>query len=342
MTSPDDSKTTTQFSDARFKYSQGIGIALGGGLARGFAHIGVLKTLNKHGIYPSIVAGTSIGALVGGAYLTGNMDNLEDWALSLNRFKIFSYLDFRVRSAGLIGGNKLESIMMQHFGDIKIEDLPHPFIAISADLLTGHEVWMRKGNLIEAMKASFALPGVFPPVKRNNRNLVDGALVNPVPVSVCQALGARLTLAVDLHADLIGKAAKPGQNYQTVAGFDVFNEDHVPLTEQKKLFSGSFAKRLFRREEDAPSLFGVMVSALGILQDRITRSRLAGDPPDIHIKPSIGHIGMLEFERAKELIELGEEAAERALPDIQAAMQVLLTPEHRPDQDISDIPDQVL
>lgn len=341
MTSPDNSKTHIQgFNELSKQSPKGIGLALGGGMARGFCHIGVLKTLNKHGIYPSIVAGTSIGALVGGSYLTGKLDELEDWALSLNRFRVFSYLDFRIRSAGLIGGNKLEKILDEHFDGIDIESLPQPFIAIAADLITGHEIWLRKGALKEAMKASFALPGVFPPVKRNHRNLVDGALVNPVPVSVCQAMGARLTIAVDLHADIIGKAAKPGMQYQTVAGFDVYNDQDVPKEAQKRFFGSGFAKRLFRREEDNPSLFGVMVSALNIIQDRITRSRLAGDPPDIHIKPHIGHIGMLEFERAEELIRLGEEAAERAMPKIKTAMQVLLDPDQRPLQDISDVPPQ--
>ena len=317
----------------------GIGLALGGGLARGFAHIGVLKTLNKNGIYPGIVAGTSIGALVGGAYLTGKLDELEEWALSLNRFKIFSLLDLKVRSPGLIGGDRLEKIMESHLSDIKIEDLPHPFIAIASDLITGHEVWLRDGSLSQAIQASYALPGVFPPVERNHRHLVDGALVNPVPVSVCQAFGSRLTIAIDLHGDLIGKTVKPGQKYQTVAGFDMFDDKDVPKEEQKMFKASGFARRLFRRDKEKPSLFGVMVSSLGIIQDRLTRSRLAGDPPDVHIKPSIGHIGLLEFERAEELIQLGVEAAEKALPEIQIAMQVLLPPEVK-DEELADIPIQ--
>lgn len=301
----------------------GVGLALGGGMARGFAHIGVLKTLIKHGIYPSIVTGTSIGSVVGAAYLSRQLDELEDWARSLNRSRILSYLDIRVRSAGLIGGKKLIKTLEEHFGDSEIESLPHPFITIATDLITGHEVWIRKGPLIEAMMASFALPGVFPPVERNGRLLIDGALVNPCPVAPCQALGARMTIAVDLNADLIGKAAKPGQKFQTVAGFDVFNEKDVAKEDQAK-FKGSFAKRLFRREDTNPSLFGVMISSLGIVQDRLTRSRLAGEPPDIHIKPHIGHIGLLEFEKAEELIREGEAAAERAMPEIKAAMDVFL------------------
>jgi NTE family protein len=298
-----------------------IGLALGSGLARGFAHIGVLKALTRHGIKPNIVAGTSIGALVGGCYLADKMRELEDWALALNRRRVFGYLDFRVRSAGLIGGNRLTSVLQEYFKDTMIEQLPHPFVAIASDIATGHEVWLRKGNLIDAMRASFALPGVFPPVEVNNRLLVDGALINPVPVAPCLALGARMTIAVDLNADLIGKATKPGQRYQTVAGFDVFSSDVDP--EDQKIFSGGMAQRIFRREQNNPSLFGVMVSALNIMQDRLTRSRLAGDPPDVHIKPQISHIGLLEFERAREMIDEGEAAVERAMPDIRAAMRVM-------------------
>jgi NTE family protein len=307
------------------KYTPGIALALGGGMARGFSHIGVLNVLERHGIKPSIVAGSSIGAVVGAAYLAGKLNEFEEWALSLNRFKILSYLDFRVRSAGIIGGKRLETLLNANFKNMMVEDLPCPFVTIAADLVTGHEVWIRKGSLIEAMMASFALPGVFPPVERNHRLLVDGALVNPVPVSACQAMGARMTIGVDLHADIIGKAAKPGQSYPTVAGFDMFNDAHVPPEEQKKISSG-LTRRLFRREENAPSLFGVMVSALNIMQDRLTRSRMAGDPPDIHIKPQIGHIGLLEFEKASELIAEGEAAALRAMPDIKAAIEVFLPP----------------
>lgn len=305
---------------------KGVGLALGSGLAKGFAHIGVLKVLQKHGITPSIVTGSSIGAVVGGSYLAGKMEELEDWALSLTRLNIFSYLDFRVRSAGLIGGNRLIKLMEEHFGGIMIEDLPYPYVALAADLKTGHEVWLRKGPLTDAMRSSFALPGVFPPAEYKHRFLVDGALVNPVPISPCRALGAHMTIAVDLNADLIGKASDPDKKYQKVAGFDVFDENDVPAEEQSIFKRSGLTRKLFRREVNNPSLFGVMVSALNIMQDRLTRSRLAGDPPDVHIKPEIGHIGLLEFEKAEELIALGEEAALKALPEIRAAMEVLLSP----------------
>ncbi len=307
------------------KVTKGVGLALGSGLAKGFAHIGVLRILEEQKIHPSIIAGTSIGALAGGCYLTDKLDEFEEWATTLSRYKVFSYMDFRVRSPSLIGGGSISKLLEEHFGDLRIEQLPQPFVGIAADLKTGHEIWLRKGKLTDAMRASFALPGVFPPVELNHRLLVDGALVNPVPVSPCQALGSRMTIAVDLNADLIGKASE-GNKYQRVAGFDVFEDSDVSPEEQKKFSASGLAKRLFRRQHDEPSMFGVMVSSLNIIQDRVTRSRLAGDPPDVHIKPKIGHIGLMEFEKAAELIEAGKEATIDALPEIRAAMHMLLPP----------------
>lgn len=307
-----------------------IGLALGAGVARGFAHIGVIKALRRHGIKPDVVAGTSIGAVVGGCYLAKRLDELEEWALSMNRRSLFSYLDLTIRSPGLITGKKFTKALEDHLQGIQIQDLPHPFVAIATDMISGHEVWLRRGSLVDAMKASFSLPGIFPPVSLFGHQLIDGALVNPTPVSACRALGARVTIAVDLNADLIGKSRKPGQNYQTVMGFDIFNDRDVPPEDQKMFSKFNLTKRLFKRDENSPSMFGVMFSSFNIVLDRITRSRLAGDPPDIHIKPQIGHYGLLEVDKAKELIEEGEAAVERILPDIKAAIYTLLAEEDRP------------
>lgn len=300
-----------------------IGVALGGGVARGFSHIGALKALVRHGIEPTIVAGTSFGALVGGCYLAGKLDILETWGRSLTSLKTLTYLDFKVKGSGIIGGKRLRRLMEDQLGDINIEDLPHPFTAVATDLVTGHEVWLRKGNLVDAMVASFSLPGLFPPVEKNNRFLIDGALVNPVPVSVCQAFGARMTIAVDLNADLIGKATQKGERVPRVMGYDLLDEEGMSESNKRKIKSSPIKSSIFKREDKSqPSLFGIMISSLGIIQDRITRSRLAGDPPDIHIKPHVGHIGLMEFQRAEELIAEGEAAVERALPDILAAQSV--------------------
>ncbi|MFQ6017439.1 MAG: patatin-like phospholipase family protein [Kiloniellaceae bacterium] len=299
-----------------------IGLALGSGIARGWAHLGVLRALERYGVKPDVVAGTSIGAVVGGTYLAGHAETLEAWARGLNKVRMLSYLDFRVRSGGMIGGRHLVDGLERHMGDIRIEDLPTPFIAIATDLVTGHEVWLRKGRLVEAMRSSFSLPGIFEPVKVNGRRLVDGALVNPVPVSACQATGVQMTIAVNLNADIIGKERAADSAVPSVAGFDLLNEIDKGKGSNHSSKLGSLTRRMFRREASAPSMFGILISSLSIVQDRITRSRLAGEPPDVHIAPRLGHVGLFEFDRADEIIAEGEAAVERALPDLRAALAV--------------------
>jgi NTE family protein len=302
-----------------------IGLALGAGVARGWAHIGVIRTLKKMGIEPDIITGTSVGALVGGCYLAGHLDTLEEWTRNLSRMKIVSYLDLRVRSGGLISGGRLMAEMKKHMGDKRIEDLPMPFAAIATDLVTGHEVWLRTGPLVESLRASFSLPGVFPPICIDQRWLVDGALVDPVPVSACRALGAEMVIAVNLNADILGKARKPGANIATAAGFDliqVLDEEYAQQTPPPASRLNALTRRVFAREYDGPSLFGVMVSSLGIITDRIGRTRLAGDPPDVQIAPRLGHVGLLEFDRAVEAVEEGAAATERAVPDLADALRV--------------------
>lgn len=299
-----------------------IGLALGAGVGRGWAHIGVIKALLERGIVPDVVSGTSIGALVGGAYLGDRLDVLEDWARSLTRMRMLGYLDFKMRKSGLIGGGRLLALMRQHLGGIDIEDLPQPFIAIACDMVNGHEVWLRHGSLVDAVRASFSLPGIFPPVAFQGRWLVDGALVNPVPVNALARMGAQMTIGVNLNHDLLGRILPPGENVPRAAGFDILTmeEDIEAVREAKR---NSLTKILFQRKPQSPSLFGTMVAAFNIAQDRLSRSRLAGEPPDVHITPRIGHIGPLEFDRADELIAEGRAAVERALPDLQAALTVL-------------------
>ncbi|WP_207478571.1 patatin-like phospholipase family protein [Arenibaculum pallidiluteum] len=300
-----------------------IGLALGAGVARGWAHIGVIRELGRMGIRPDVVAGTSVGALVGGVHLAGRLDALESWALGLTRRKIVGYLDLRLRrSGGLIGGSRLTAEMRAHLGDMAIHELPAPFAAIATDLVTGHEVWLRDGTLVDAMRASFSLPGIFPPVLRDGRWIVDGALVNPVPVSACRALGAELVIGINLNADILGKARKPGSAVPTAAGFDLLSLlDDSPGAAPPGMLD-SLSRRVFSRDYDGPSLFGVMVSSLGIVLDRITRSRLAGDPPDVLIAPRIGHLGLLEFDRAAEAIAEGEAAVRRSATEISDALCV--------------------
>lgn len=298
-----------------------LGLALGAGVARGWAHIGILKSLKRAGIEPDIVAGTSIGSVVAGCHLTGKLDDLEKWARSLTTWRVISYLDFRVASGGIIGGGKLKQELRSNLADTRIEDLPKPLRLMATDLTTGHEVWLREGDLVDAMAASYALPGIFPPVALQDRWLVDGALVNPIPVSVCRALGAQVIIACNLGADMIGRT-QIGNSVPRAAGFDLLEELDKGATPGSGSRMDWLTKRIFGRPAGSPSMFGTMVSALAIVQDRIARSRLAGEPPDVHVTPRVGHIGMLEFQRASELIELGEAAMEAAMPELRDALAI--------------------
>ncbi len=300
-----------------------IGLALSSGMARGWAHIGAIRALTKLGFKFDVITGCSVGALAGGCYLAGQIDALEDWARSLNKRKIVSYLDMRLRSGGLIGGDRLVKEMHKHVGSAMIESFPVPYAAMTTDLVTGHEIWLDSGSLVEAMRASFSLPGIFPPVKIDNRWLADGALVCPLPVAACRALGADMVIAINLNADMIGKSRHNNATYSKAAGFDMLELLKEEGETEKLSMMDGLTRRIFRRDYDGPSIFGIMTSSLNIMQDRITRSRLAGDPPDVHIAPRLGHFGLLEFDRADEAIQEGEAAVMRKQPELQDALEIL-------------------
>ena len=297
-----------------------IGLVLGSGAARGFAHIGVIHALIEHGIKPDIVVGTSIGALVGGCYANNQLDQFETWARSLTLRRIIGYLDVRIGGSGLIGGGRLARRLAEAIGTTSIEELPVRFAAIATEVGTGHEIWLTRGALSLAMRASYALPGLFPPVRLGGRWLVDGALVNPVPVSAARAFGARVVIAVNLDADRFARGATIASH-----GSDASDEtpDPSPGTPRNGFLGlrGIFgAERTLRRQifasDTRPGFSTVMIEAFNIMQDRITRMRLAGDPPDVHITPHIGHVGWLDFHRAAEAIAAGKAATEKALEPI--------------------------
>jgi NTE family protein len=292
-----------------------IGIALGSGVGRGWAHVGVLNTLDAAGLQPDIVCGTSIGALIGGAYVGGRMTELETWARGLTKGRMSRLFDFRLRAGGIIAGRRVTRILHADLYSCTIEKLDRPFVAIATDLSSGQEVWLREGNLVEAIRASYAIPGLFPPVENEGRWLIDGALVNPVPVSVCRALGADVTIAVGLNADRLGESPLQDDEALELMEFEAPGEP-----ERNRLGMGSMRRFLGRGRSD-PSLFTVVARALTIVQDRIARSRLAGDPPDVLIAPRVGDVGLFEFYRAAESIAAGEAAAKAALPEIRAALQ---------------------
>ena len=284
-----------------------IALALGGGAARGWAHIGVLRALDEAGIQIGLVAGTSIGALVGGCYLAGKLDELEDFARSLTMRRIVGLLDLAIGGSGLFGGMRLSKRMREHLAGINIEDLDRPFTAVATELATGHEIWIHSGSLTTAIHASYALPGIFEPVQCNGRTLVDGALVNPVPVSVCRAQEAQLVVAVNLHYDLYGRSAVVKHN-----------ASEIPLEDV------AAASREQRKKSARVGMTNVMVEAYNIIQDRISRARLAGDPPDMLLMPRLSDIGLSEFHRASEAIDRGYEEARKKLDDIRRLAEILV------------------
>ena len=303
-----------------------IGLVLGGGAARGFAHIGVIHALKERGITPDIVVGTSMGAVVGGCHVNNQLEALESWARALTLRRVLGYLDVRLGGSGLIGGGKLARQLEKAIGTVAIEELPVRFAAIATEVGTGHEIWLTRGALSLALRASYALPGVFPPVHIGGRWLVDGALVNPVPVSAARAFGARVVIAVNLDADRFARGATIASHGSDA---DDLQLDPSPGKRNGVLnLRGIFGvERALKRQIIAgaarPSFSTIMVEAFNIMQDRLTRMRLAGDPPDVHITPHVGHIGWLEFHRATETIEAGRVAAEKAIDPIVETIAAL-------------------
>lgn len=290
----------------RKPYGPGIALALGGGVARGWSHIGVMRAFDEAKIPVSMIAGTSIGALVGGCYLAGKLDELEDFARSITRRSLLRYIDFSFKASGLIVGKRLADEMDSHIGEINIEDLDRRFVAIATDIKTGSEIWLNSGSLGKAIRASYALPGVFHPVEHFSRLMVDGALVNPVPVSVCRSYEQPIVVAVQLDRQVVGRAAVVRSSSMDIeklkrAEQDLSSEETasswLPFGLGKALASSSKASRL--------GFTGIMIESFNIIQDRIVRSRLAGDPPDFSIRPKLGDIGLSDFHRASEAIQKG-------------------------------------
>jgi len=287
-----------------------VGLALGSGSARGWAHVGVIRALEQAGIKPDLVCGTSIGALVGAAYAAGELKNFEKWLLGLGLADVLSFMDVRL-NGGMIKGERLMEFFRRSFIDRPIENLSMPFAAVATALHNGAEVWLREGSTIDAVRASIALPALFTPVVREGRTLVDGALVNPVPVSLARAMGADIVIAVDLGSDLLGRHLRADPGDETPA--EEISDWRRKLQENL----GAFIPGNSGDESRLPSMLDVIAGSINIMQVRISRSRMAGDPPDAIVAPRLGHLGLLDFHRAKEAIEAGERAVENVLPGLK-------------------------
>jgi NTE family protein len=306
-----------------------LGIALGAGGARGWSHIGVLLELKAQGIHPDFVAGTSIGALVGGAYAAGKLKAMEDFACGLTRKRVVSLMDVSFSGVSFLGGERLRRELEQEFSGLSFEDLDKKFAAVATEIGSGHEIWLTKGNVADAIRASYAMPGIFEPVKINGRWLFDGALVNPIPVTLCRALGAEVVIAVNLVGDTTFRGTIIDDRVTiepTLEQYDFGAPAAGPSLRARILGGmGGNLRRLFgKREDGAPGMGIAMMDAFNIAQGRISRSRLAGDPPDVLINARLGTVGLFDFHRADELIAIGREATRRVIDDI--AKDVALTP----------------
>ncbi len=282
-----------------------LGLALGSGSARGWAHIGVIRALADAGYQPDLIAGCSIGAFVGAACANGDLDKLESWVSGLAWQDVLKLLDPSL-SGGLIKGEKLIDFFQRHFIDHDFSALPMPFACVATDLANGHEVWLKEGSVAAAVRASLAMPGLFTPVEREGRLLVDGALVNPVPVSLCRSMGADVVIAVDLGADQTGRALR---------------------REEMRAQDNSWLQRLRSSiglggdASGLPSMATVLTSSINIMQSRIARSRLAGDPADVLLTPHLSDLTLMDYHRAGEAIAEGRAAVERMLPAIEFALR---------------------
>lgn len=274
------------------KQYQKVAIALGSGSARGWAHIGVIKALVRHGIEPDIVCGTSIGALVGAAYAHGRLDELERWATQLSRWKLLRFLDVTLSKGAVVHAERVRRELSEVVADdVLIENLKKPFATVATDMMNGKEVRFMTGSLHDAILASTAIPGFLPPVYYRDRWLFDGGVVNPVPVNLCRSFDADFVLAVNLNGDIVHRHFNAPVNNSMRTEID---HKMVP-----------------------PSMFDSFAKAINVMQDRVTRSRMVGDPPDVLIVPHMEAIDMMDFDRATEIIAAGELAVEKQINHIK-------------------------
>ncbi len=323
-------------------FERPVGLALGSGAARGWSHIGVIRALVEARIEPEIVCGASAGAVVGAFYAANELDAFERWVRGLDRRQMMAYFDPTLRG-GLLKARKIFAALAEHLPDRPIESLPRPFAAVATELASGHEIWLREGSLLAALRASIALPGLVVPEHLGSSWLVDGGLVNPVPVSLCRAMGAASVIAVDLNTTLLTRrrnaerlAARSSAEDEAPQSDPVaMNPVAAEATEEEGgLLSSATAARLlssfqgvaadlldqFGSDEgtepggsSTPTLYEVISNSINIMQTRIGRSRMAGDPPELLITPRLQDFALLDFDRADEAILAGRRAVAHAL-----------------------------
>jgi len=280
---------------------QTVSLVLGSGGARGYAHIGVIEELLEHGFEIKSVSGSSMGALIGALYACGKLKAYKEWILGLDLFDIAKLIDFSFAGRGIIQGDKVFAAIEEMIGDITIEELPIPFTAVATDLIKQKEVWIQKGSLIDAVRASIAIPTVFTPKKIDKRYLIDGGVLNPLPIAPTVADNTDLTIAVNLSADVT-------KEYK----IDIPKKERDKTSGMREIFfkAAHKAEQLFSTEKksalDEMGMFDIMGRTIDIMQNAVLECKMAGYAPDIIIGIPNDACGFYEFDKGYELIELGK------------------------------------
>lgn len=314
-----------------------IGLALGSGAARGLAHIGVLKILTANQISIDFIAGSSMGALIGALYASGlSIEQMEDIACNTDWKLTAKMFTPTLPWAGLVEGNRIREFIRTLVGDKNINDLQIPFAAVATDVQTGEEIVIENGSLIEAVRASISIPGVFTPVRHQNRFLVDGGVVNPVPADVARNMGADIVIAVNVRSSLdvtarniiLPDVTSKKQTRQALTS-TILNTRLAAYVKDKVDLSGvvsvveslSEKKKLLEKKFSGPNIIEIIMQTISIMENKIIKMRFEQTPPDILIKPPIENFGLMEFYKARELIKIGENAMEPVIPLIKQLLK---------------------
>ncbi len=278
-----------------------ISLVLGSGGARGYAHIGVIEVLESEGYEIKSISGSSMGALVGALYASGKLEEFKKWILSLDLFEVLKLVDFSFEKSGMIKGDKVFDVIANMIGNINIEDLPIPFTAVATDIVTQKEVWFQRGSLIDAVRASVAIPTILTPKEIGNQILVDGGVLNPLPTVPTLSDRTDLTIAVNLNGDKVPleKLKKKEENQNTF--------------EQK--LSKFLEENLFLKKEKSINYFTILSQTIEAAQNLITRYELASHEPDLIIDIPKNICDFYDFDEAKEVIEIGREIAQKRVDE---------------------------
>ncbi len=306
-----------------------VGLALGIGSSRGWAHIGAIEALEEENIPIDYVAGSSVGSYVGALYASGSLKSLKEFVLSMDGKKVFSYFDVVLPRSGILDGTKrLKELFSFHTDAEDFSELKIPVMMVATDLATGKKVVLKSGNIINALRATMSIPGLFAPVRIKDRWLVDGGLVDPVPVGVVRALEADIVVAVDLNSGVVShknpqRQAKPAAEkpLESPAYNSELLKKMAVFYEQAETSFTSKISELLHRESSTPDIIETVMTSINIMQERITRINLAVEPPDVLIQPRLGQLKMMDFDQVEQTIEEGYIGVKEKIADIKKLLE---------------------